>query len=116
MKAINIFKGKCPNCNTGDIFSSKGNSILFRMPEMRKICKNCNYKFEVEPGFFYGAMFVSYALACAQMIACFVITWAILKIPIVYIFLSVVSIALLSSAFNFRLSRTIWMYLFYKKR
>lgn len=113
---LSIIRGKCPHCNKGDIFSSKGRSILFRMPEMGKRCKNCNYKFEVEPGFFFGAMFVSYALACAEMIACFVLTWAILKIPIAYIFLSVVSIALLSSAFNFRLSRTIWMYLFYKKR
>ena len=112
---ISMFKGKCPHCKKGDIFSAKGSSLLFKMPVMGKRCNICNYKFEVEPGFFFGAMFVSYALACAEMIACFVITWAILKIPVIYIFLCVVGIALLSSAFNFRLSRTIWMYLFYKK-
>lgn len=28
-------------------------------------CDHCNQKYEIEPGFFYGSMYVSYALAIA---------------------------------------------------
>lgn len=116
MNFFNALKGKCPNCQQGQIFKTKGNPFLFRMPSMGKKCKLCDYKFEVEPGFFFGAMYVSYAIACAQMIACFIISWVFLDLPILVTFLCVVAIVILSSSMNFRLSRIIWMYLFYKKR
>lgn len=116
MVVTDILQAKCPKCGKGDIFDSKGNALLFKMPVMDKTCKECDYKFEVEPGFFFGAMFVSYALACAQMIASLVITWGILEIPVLYMFLCVVLMAFFTSALNFRLSRSIWIYMFYKDR
>ena len=111
----NILKTKCPNCGTGDIFSSKGNIFKFRMPRMHERCPHCNYKFEREIGFFFGAMFVSYALAAAEMIACMVIAWYFLDLRPLTVFFIIVAVAILSSTLNFRLSRTIWLYMFHKK-
>ena len=33
---------------------------------MHKNCPNCSFKFEKEPGFFFGAMFINYALGAAE--------------------------------------------------
>ena len=116
MTYFNALKGKCPNCKQGKIFNTNGNPFLFKMPSMRKRCNLCNYKFDLEPGFFFSAMYVSYAIACAQMIVCFIITWVLLDLPILVTFFCVMAIAILSSSLNFRLSRIIWMYMFYKKK
>ncbi len=83
---------------------------------MSKHCSNCNYKFEIETGFFYGAMYVSYALTVAEMIACMVIFWAFMDLPPVLVFTIITLIAILSSTMNFKLARSIWAHLFYKKK
>ncbi|RAV30572.1 DUF983 domain-containing protein [Sinomicrobium soli] len=113
---INIIKGKCPDCEKGDIFISKGNPLLFRMPKMHKKCTCCQHSFIKEPGYFFGAMYVSYALSMAEMIAVFVLCKLILGMNSIPVFLIVLVIALFSSTINFRLSRTIWIYIFSKRK
>lgn len=107
---------KCPSCRQGKMFNTKGNPFLFRIPEMRKHCPNCNFKFEMEPGFFYGAMYASYALTVAEMVASFIIFWAILKFPPTAIVLITVGVAFLTSTLNYRWGRAIWAYIFIKQR
>ncbi|WP_298526239.1 DUF983 domain-containing protein [uncultured Christiangramia sp.] len=108
-----VIKGKCPNCKKADIFETKGNIILFRMPKMNERCEKCNFKFEKETGFFFGAMFVSYALAVAEMIASLIIFWVLIDLSPLIVFLIIAFVAFISSTFNFRVSRSIWIYLFY---
>jgi len=74
-KVIDALNCKCPNCEKGKIFMNGGNILLFNIPKMNDRCLECDYKFEREPGFFFGAMFVSYALAAAQMIISLVVFW-----------------------------------------
>jgi uncharacterized protein (DUF983 family) len=59
---INMFGNKCPNCNKGNIFEKGLLHFNFSFPKMHENCSNCGTKFEKEPGFFFGAMFVSYLL------------------------------------------------------
>lgn len=116
MQLTPILKGKCPQCNKGNVFNLNGNLLLLRVPEMNATCKKCNFKFEKEPGFFFGAMFVSYALSVAQFIIFFMIFYVILNMSPSFTFFGIVLITLLSSTLNFRLSRILWIYLFYKKK
>ncbi len=112
---LDILKSKCPNCRKGNVFSYPGNIFLLKMPKMNERCQNCNYKFEKETGFFFGAMFVSYAVAAAIMIALMVIGWYLLDMAPLNVFIAIVILIILSSTWNFRLSRTIWIYMFYNK-
>ena len=41
---------------------------------MNERCSKCNTKYRIEPSFFYGAMYVSYAVGIAFAVAAFVIT------------------------------------------
>ncbi|SIP91942.1 DUF983 domain-containing protein [Maribacter ulvicola] len=111
---IDVLKCKCPQCRKGDVFSDAGNIFLFKMPKMDKRCAECNFKFEKETGFFFGAMFVSYALAVAQMIVSLVLFWYFVDLSPVRVYAIIAAIAVLLSTINFRLSRSIWIYIFYK--
>ena len=56
---------KCPKCRTGNMFN--GPMYGFGGQKMNKQCPHCNFTFEIEPGYFYVAMFVSYAMNVAEI-------------------------------------------------
>lgn len=106
-----IITEKCPVCGEGHVFSKKGNPLLFRMPKMNKECSVCGHKFEKEPGFFYGAMYVSYGVTIIEMAPIFLISRLFVDSYEATIAIIAAS-AFLLSTFNFRLSRMIWIYMF----
>lgn len=77
---------------------------------MHTHCPDCGYRFEKEPGYFIGSLYVSYALAVAEMLALFIGAYFFLSVNAI---LAMILIALvLLSFFNFRNARTIWIYIF----
>jgi len=63
-KSEAVLDGLCPKCRKGKIFSKPFYSIR-GFDEMHTHCPHCGFRFEVEPGYFYGAMYVSYAISGA---------------------------------------------------
>lgn len=102
--------GKCPKCHQGNIFEQKGNIFLFRIPKMNERCSECNYRFDKEPGYFFGAMYLSYALAILELFVVFFVTFWLL--PLGWFFGCILGVLVLMSFFNYRLSREIWVNLF----
>ncbi|MGV3598012.1 MAG: DUF983 domain-containing protein [Bacteroidota bacterium] len=83
---------------------------------MNESCTHCGYVFEKEAGFFWGAMFVSYAFTVAEIIAT-IVTWSLLvegSLDTGVIWPTVAVIILLST-FNFKFSRILWIYFFAPK-
>lgn len=115
MSILSILKGRCPKCKNEKIFQKKGNLLLFKIPKMKSKCKSCDYLFEKEAGFFFGAMFVSYGLIVAEAITVFVILKALLGFSIINTFIGIIVLITLIGTINYRLSRIIWIYLFYSE-
>jgi uncharacterized protein (DUF983 family) len=109
-----VISGKCPKCEQEKMFKTSGNPFIFKMPIMNKSCSKCGYVYERETGFFFGAMYISYALTCAQMISIFVLG-LIFGISFMNMFIAILIIAFSLSTFNYKLSRIIWLNIFYKK-
>jgi len=103
-----IISHKCPKCENGDVYE-KGN--LFSFGKMNETCPSCNYKFEIEPGFFYGAMYVTYGLTIGEAIATYVISQFFIESVYTLIALIFCSLIILAPI-NFKFSRVIWMYIF----
>src|SRR2546422_7942059 len=59
-----IFQQRCPRCRMGRIFRY---SIFRGFPKMCERCSICDLKFEREPGYFLGAMYISYVLGVSIM-------------------------------------------------
>ncbi|MBK9636286.1 MAG: DUF983 domain-containing protein [Bacteroidetes bacterium] len=50
---------------------------LKTMSKMHSHCPNCGLNFEPEPGYYYGAMYVSYAFTIAVSVAVFLFYWVL---------------------------------------
>jgi len=79
---------------------------------MHENCSHCGLKYELEPGYFQGAMYVSYALGVALAVSVFLVVYYFFGLnPIVFLtFETIVLIAL--APIIFRLSRSIYMNFF----
>lgn len=108
---LDIITEKCPVCGEGHVFAKKGNPLLFQMPRMETNCKVCGHKFEREPGYFFGSMFISYAIAVAEMIGVFLIM-QFFTTDFVTLVTTIAICSVLLSTFNFRMSRMLWIYMF----
>lgn len=109
-----VIKGTCPNCGKSKVFKTNGNPLLFKMPIMHKQCVKCGYHFHRETGFYFGAMYMSYALTVAEMVAVFVIGFWF-EASFVDIFIVIVVAMFLLSTFNYRMSRLMWLNMFYEE-
>ncbi|MGA7931438.1 MAG: DUF983 domain-containing protein [Candidatus Sulfotelmatobacter sp.] len=69
-----ILRQRCPRCRLGNIFRY---SIFRGFPKMHERCPVCDLKLEREPGYFLGAMYVSYALALVMVALIAALLWSI---------------------------------------
>ena len=113
-KIYSIFNNKCPKCNEGNFFEDNNPLHLKKAMKMGSHCTNCGFKYEIEPSFFYGAMYVNYGLTVGISIVTFLITTLVFKLSLIDSFLPIVAVLLLTAPFSIRLSRIIWINLFVK--
>ena len=105
-----VIDAKCPRCRRGKIFS--GPMYSFKAQKMNEHCSCCKMKFEVEPGYFYAAMYVSYALNVIEILITAILTYHLSgnsEEPLLYIGV-IFAIVFLLSPFNYRYSRVILLH------
>ncbi len=108
-----ILTNKCPHCGKGRIFNEANIYFNFSRPKMNEYCPNCGFNYQKEPGFFFGAMYVSYGLTVAQGIITYLIASTFFEEKFDLRIIGIIAgILLLLSSFNMRLSRILWIYLF----
>jgi uncharacterized protein (DUF983 family) len=108
---LSILQEKCPHCGEGHVF--KKHTSLLRMPEMHDNCEVCHYQFDREPGYFLGAMYISYGIAIFAGLVTFLICHFLFpSLPTIFIPLSMVLVMLLIARKNYKLSRVIYIRLF----
>lgn len=59
---------KCPACRKGEIFKNTNPYHLSQMGDMHEKCPVCGENFRHEPGFYFGAAYVSYGLMVGFLI------------------------------------------------
>ena len=111
-KLVAAANARCPQCHEGRIFTHKWWNI-FKFSEMHENCPSCGLRYEVEPGFFFGAMYISYAFTVGIMIIGGVIIYNFFGDPSEegYI-IPITVVSLLMVPFNFRMARVIFIHLF----
>jgi len=107
LKAMATYK--CPRCRKGDIFTKPFN--IKNPLDMPKKCDQCSLILEPEPGYYYGAMFVSYIVYTSIMLP--------IALLLVFYFDWSVNAAMafviaISAIFFFRIlrgSRSLWIHI-----
>lgn len=67
---LSLLRLKCPQCRSGKMFPNAPYALI-GFPKVLERCPNCKVKFSQEPSFFYGSMYVSYALGVGLAIVVF---------------------------------------------
>lgn len=104
-----LLNSRCPRCRKGKIFANPMYSPFGQ--KALNSCPHCGLVYEREPGYFYAAMYVSYAFVVAELVTTGVGIYILSgsENPWIYILLMLSFVALLSP-FNFRYGRVILMY------
>jgi uncharacterized protein (DUF983 family) len=80
---------RCPRCHEGKIFTSR--ALSFKFADMPEVCPVCGQPTEPEPGFYYGAMFVSYAFSVAIFAVTAVALYFLAGDPAIWVYVVVVA-------------------------
>jgi uncharacterized protein (DUF983 family) len=106
-----ILHEKCPHCSGGKVFKKR--ESFFQLPEMNSHCENCGYQYDREPGYFLGAMYISYGLAVFQGILTFLLfTFLFPQMATIWSVVAVILVITLLSMKNYKLSRIIYIHIF----
>lgn len=103
--------GKCPHCGKGHVFDP--NVRWYQLPVMNEKCSECAYHFDREPGYFLGAMYLSYAFAVLEGIIAFVL--AVLFLPdlnVAWQILLVLGTIFVFGKKNYKMSRILYIHIF----
>ena len=80
---------------------------------MHKNCPKCNQIYEPEPGFYFGAMFVAYALIIAMVFTLWTALYFVFQNPPFHIYITVIVLFnVILLPLLFRYSRLIYLYAF----
>jgi len=105
-----MLAGKCPQCHKGKVFKHNMWN-LFKSSEVHVNCPYCGVKFEQELGFFWGAMYFSYALNVAVSVITGFSMFFFFGDPDLYVYLLViVPLIIILTPFMLRFSRLLMMY------
>lgn len=113
-KLYSIIHMKCPRCHEGAVFPERNPYKLSKMFALHEHCPHCGLRYQLEPSFFYGAMYVSYGYSVAVFVATYVLMRLIYSPPLYHIIIALALVLLLFTPPIFRLSRITWMNLFIK--
>lgn len=107
-----MWKYKCPRCRQGDIFVKP--LVITKPLEMPDQCEYCGQPTQPEPGFYFGAMFLSYIFS----------GWYILLPTLLLVFYfkwslnaamgAVILLGALSYLTILRCARSLWFHLMIK--
>jgi uncharacterized protein (DUF983 family) len=111
-KLYSILGSKCPKCHGESMYKSSNPFNIARIYDMHERCSICGTKYKIEPSFFYGAMYVSYALGVAIAVAAFITSKFILGSSVMTGFISIIAAVVLFMPLNMRLARNIWINFF----
>ena len=111
-RIINAWNYRCPRCRRHPLFKEPfefGNPL-----DMHVKCGVCGQNFEPEPGYYYGAMFISYAISVflllpAALLLVFYFKWTVNAAMATVIFLGMIFFIRI-----LRFSRSLWINLMVK--
>ena len=115
-KIYSILHMTCPQCHEGKFLVSNVYDLK-NVGDVRDECDVCHLKYEREPGFFYGAMYVSYALTVAMAVAIFVVSY-LLGIGLIGSFIAIFVVLVALTPLIMRISRLLYinMFVHYKEK
>jgi len=111
-KLYSILTGTCPKCQKESMYVDRNPYHLTKVLTMHEHCSHCGLKYQIEPSFFYGAMYVSYGVNVALGIAAFIVSYPLLHLSLKASFISIIASIVILYPLVLRWSRNIYINMF----
>lgn len=100
---------RCPRCHTGKLFTHP--ALSFSFMEMPAECPLCRQTYEPEPGFYYGAMYISSGFSTGILLIIGFLLFYFANDPPLWVYIVTVAAAVLAvTPPLFRYSRAVMLY------
>lgn len=114
---------RCPQCREAHFYENPKTYSFHKLGANKTVCEVCGADLQPEPGFYFGAAYVSYALTVALWVSVLValitfdaiglIEFGFLTHPITFLTTGMIA-TVVTFPFLFRLSRSMWAHFFIK--
>ena len=111
-KLNSILTGSCPRCQNESMYLDKNPLHLSKMLKMNENCSHCGLKYQLEPSFFYGAMYVSYGLNVALSVVVFLLSYLFIHWDLKTTLIAILIANIILFPFVIRWSRNIYINFF----
>jgi len=111
-KLNSILTGSCPRCQNESMYVEKNPYKISKLYQMHDTCSHCGLQYNIEPSFFYGAMYVSYGLTVAIGVATFIVSNVFFGLNLVQSFVAIIISLLVLAPITARLARNIYINIF----
>jgi uncharacterized protein (DUF983 family) len=110
--ALAMLEQKCPRCHQGPLFSHSAFNIS-KFADMPEACPVCQQRYEPEPGFYWGAMYITFAFSTGIMLVVGFLVYHLLNDPDTWVYVSAVAFfTVILAPLSLRYSRTLMLYWF----
>jgi uncharacterized protein (DUF983 family) len=107
-----LLQGRCPRCRKGYVFKYPATS-LSKFTIINERCQHCDVRLEPEPGFYQGAMYVSYGFTVAVLIVMSIIFYLFFPERSEWFHIGTfIALMVILIPVNYRSSRILYLYLF----
>src|SRR5690625_7690323 len=94
-RLYSILTGTCPVCHKDHMYEHPNAYKFSKTLSVKERCDHCFFRFRLEPSFFYGAMYVSYALGVAIAVPTFIIYYFLFGLNKLYVLITIIVYILL---------------------
>lgn len=111
-KIYAMITGCCPKCHEESMYLDANPFNIMKIYAMHEKCSHCKLVYQIEPSFFFGAMFVSYGLGVLIGIFTFLLSYFVFHADLKTSFIAIVVALILCNTVIMRWSRNIWINIF----
>src|SRR6187402_982107 len=117
-KTYSVLNNKCPNCHKGNFWETSNPYDLKRFARMNEKCPACGEDFRREPGYYFGATYVSYGLTVGFCIDLYLLLDFWLNFDTITFLIAFSVLLFVLMPVFYRTARLIWINMFvgYKSR
>ena len=108
-----ILTVRCPRCHERKMFPENTLYNPAKFTKMNERCSSCGQAFEPEPGYYFGAMFITYAINTAFLAVVWVgLYFLVSQITVSMMIIALTIIVIGFLPITFRWSRALWINIF----
>ncbi len=115
-KLFGIIHQRCPACHEGPLFEEAGYFDFRKMGKTHDACPHCGQDYRIEPGFYWGALYIAYGLSVFVSLFFFLLFFLLFGLSLNTSFLLLIVADLMLTPFLYKLSKTLWLHVFVSYR